>query len=93
MIATLSSVEVIFNLSSGIISLVSLPSAREHEVQREGFRGKAFSNSKVTFALCHRLDTSGLLEFVVCHLAAVHLLCSLTTRLVLFSPSLSVCYT
>lgn len=51
MIATLSSVEVIFNLSPGIVCLISLPSVREHEVQREGFRGKAFSDSKVTFCL------------------------------------------
>lgn len=57
MIATLSSAQVIFNLSPGIITLISLPSAREHEAQREGFRGKVFSNRKGRFALCHRLDS------------------------------------
>lgn len=51
MIATLRSIEVTFNLSPGIICLITLPSVREHDGQREGFRGKAFSDRMVTFCL------------------------------------------
>lgn len=43
--------EVTFNLSPGIICLITLPSVREHDGQREGFRGKAFSDRMVTFCL------------------------------------------
>lgn len=45
MISTFT-VEVIFNLSPGVIrTLIRLPSVREHEVRREGFRSKMFSKS------------------------------------------------